>query len=163
MSYTSTIFDTWDALYAALEGCSFGYHPLNHKQETKLHFGFPEDQAELGVEHVVLIGGIEGGEQSQWSFGAPGRRQEDFTLLVVGTVAVKGGDHASVRLRLKEISAAVEDAVRSARAGSGNAQPRPDVTGVDWWQIGYVHPLVTGDTNGHIGRVEIAVNVRAHI
>lgn len=158
--YTSTVYGCWDALYDELQCCDFGAHPAN-PGGTIVHFGFPEDQVELGLENVVLIGGIQGYKQESWSFGE-GRREETFDMLIVCTVGVPGASHLEVRDRLKQMSDAIEIAVRTSRAGSSRTS-RPDVDGVDWWEVTNIAPLVTGDANGHIGRVELTVSVTSHI
>lgn len=157
---TSTVYGCWDALHDLLQDADFGAHPAN-PGGTVVHFGFPEDNVELGQENVVLIGGISGYKQESWTFGE-GRREETYDLLVFCSVAVPGTPHAEVRERLKQMSDAIETAVRTSRAGSSRTS-RPDVDGVDWWEVTNIAPLVTGDANGHIGRVELTVSVTSHI
>ena len=158
--YTSTIYGCWDALYALIQNCDFGSHPAN-RGGTATHFGFPEDNVELGQENVVLIGGVDGYQQTTWSYGE-GRREEKFDMLVLCSVGVPGATHAEVRQRLEQMSSSIETAVRTARAGSSRTS-RPDVPGVDWWEVTNLHPLIVGDAYGLSGRCEMTVSVTAHI
>jgi hypothetical protein len=157
---TTSIFQCWQQLYATLESASFGVHPANPGPFV-LHFGFPDDKVELGQENVTVLGVIEQESQRQATFG-PGRREEEFGLLLFVTVAVPGIEHGDVIDRLEFVTAAIETAVRTSSAPPSRA-PRPDVQGVDWWGVTSIRPQVYGTANGHVGVCELTVSVRAHI
>lgn len=162
---STTVYEVWTALVDLLESVDFGAHPAN-PGGTLVHFGFPDDDVELGYEHVVVIGGIEGYDQEQRTFAkastSVGRRRESYSVLVLATSAVPGATRREVNDRLEYMTGAIEAAVRGARFAPSSS-PRPEVDGVDWWHVTAHRPLIVGTRNGHIGRDELTISVLAHI
>ena len=161
MALTSAVFESWRALYALLQDADFGALPAN-PSGTEVHFGWPDTSATLGMENVILVGGIvTPANQDPVTFG-PGRRSEQFGLIVFATVDVPGTSADQVLDRLEQIGAAVEVAVRVTSAQKPSIDGRL-VPGVNWWGVASLKPLIVGGHNGHRGQLEIVVTVQAHI
>lgn len=161
MALTSTVVQCWRALYEALGNANFGKLPGN-PENTQLHFGWPDTETVLGQENVVVIGALQApANQEAFSFG-PGRRSEQFGLIVFATIDVPGSTHEEVLDRIEHIGAAIEQAIRvdSAQKPTVNGSLVP---GVSWWGVDSTKPWVVGGTNGYRGQLEVIVGVQAHI
>lgn len=161
MALTSTVVQCWRALYDSLKVADFGAMSAN-PDGTQVHFGWPDTDTDLGLENVVVIGALQtSANQDPVTFG-PGRRKEQFGMIVFATVDVPGATHVEVLDRLEHIGSAIEQAIRT------DTTQRPElngsaVPGVNWWGVSSFRPWIVGGPNGWRGQLEIVVGVAAHI
>jgi hypothetical protein len=121
---TSLVVPVWRALADTITDVAGG---------VPVSFGPPIEGA--AFEQYVVVSSLVGqaAEQSQWTFG-PGTRRQGFRC----AVQVLTSGHPTMWLaadRLHDMQTLIEETIRRASVAPSNRHHRPDIKGVDWWEI----------------------------
>lgn len=157
---TSTMWDTWRALWDALGTLDLGQH-LHAQSPPLVHFGQPLE--EWGEEHITLHSVIDSPVEQQWWTYGPGTKEESFGMLLTVQTAVPGADAWGCVDRLETMTSAIEEHIASTSLSLATGARRPDVPGVQWWTLTTFAPEILPGPNGQRGRVRIVVNVRSRL
>jgi hypothetical protein len=155
-SGTSAVFDAWEALYERLS--STVLPPSDD--------GYPGPEVILGTtqadyprEAVYVATRVDDNDAEWATLGNPSR-DETFQILVRFECDVPGRDGVQVLRRMREVSDAVQQALR-------DEDGQPAWLGFDGevrsMQVQRVVPLITGGAEGALGRVDHFVQIRARI
>ncbi len=150
---TSTMFDTWDWLLQVLQGLQFGTSDLT-VSPVQVSFGGPDD-GEMPYEAVILHAEMESNVDQEWATFGPGRKDENFGVIITVHTSAPGATADQVRVRLRDMTAAVEAELRTRR--------RPEVDNVLWWSVAAFRPSIYPTEHGYVGRCRIVANVRAYL
>jgi hypothetical protein len=119
---TSLVVPVWRALFDALAELG-----------PPVSFGPPAEGAQ--VEQLIVVSSLIGNaaDQEQWTFG-PGTRRSGFRA---GVQILTSGhpDAWAAAERLAEMQAAVETRIRTAATPPTNRHHRPDIAGVNSWEV----------------------------
>ncbi len=150
---TSTMFDTWDWTLQVLQGLDYGTS-LQANSSVMVAFGAPDD-GEMPHEAVLLHAEMESNVEQEWVTFGPGRKDENFAMVITVHSSAPGASADDVRVRLRDMTATVEAELRTRR--------RPEVDNVLWWSVAAFRPSIYPTEHGFVGRCRIIVAVRAYL
>ena len=163
---TSATYDVWDVLTARMRAVSWPSPPNGTADDVAVWFGDPSQpnvdehgNPPNATERVVVVSMVET-PNTEW--GAIGQlaREEQFRIPVFVETLLPGRDAAEARLRLQQLTKAIEADVRLVQAGArtGAEQPAEFFKYERWsWAVSSVKPLVLGGEAGYVGQAEVVI------
>ncbi len=163
---TSAVYDVWDVLTARMRNVSWPAPPDGTQDNVAVWFGDPRQpnvdehgNPPNATECVVVVSMVETPD-TEW--GAIGQlaREEQFRIPVFVETLLQGRDSAEVRLRLQQLTSAIEADIRLVQAGARTGAHQPDefFKYERWnWAVSSVKPLVLGGEAGYVGQAEVVI------
>lgn len=155
---TTTVLDTWAALYDILRAVAWPAHPASARLAPVVVFG---DDTKIYQEAVLVLGTLPERSTTDWAtFGAPSQN-ERFSLWVRIGTKVPGTKREEAFARLRVLLGVLEETLRDQTSGRpAPASLRETVPGLLSWRVARIdpslYPLEDGTGYGATADVDVA-------